>query len=127
MRKYILEHDFVNYVNESWANINRIKYVLRNASVKFIDEGVLDIPPWPDTVLPASQVLKQLGVRSKILNAKFSGSGWNWSMMDYYAGRRPELRAQIERYMFLEHAPIPWRIKAIWAHHRFVLGLVPRQ
>ncbi|MBI5034119.1 MAG: class I SAM-dependent methyltransferase [Chloroflexi bacterium] len=124
MRKYLLERDFVNYVDESWADINRIKKVLRNALVKFIDEGVLDVPPWPDTVMPAAQVLQRLGIRSKKLDSQFSGAGWNWSTMDYYLGHRPELKAQIDRYTFLERAPLPWQIKAIWAHHRYVLGQV---
>jgi len=124
MRKYLLERDFVNYVDEAWANINRIKKVLRDANVKFIDEGVLDVPPWPDTVMPASQVLRRLGIKSKKLDAQFTGAGWNWSTMDYYLGRRPELKAMIDRYTFIEHAPLPWQIKALWAHHRYVLGQV---
>ncbi len=124
MRKYLLEREFVNYVDESWADITRIKKVLRGASVNFIDEGVLDVPPWPDTVMPAAQVLQRLGIRSKKLDSQFTGAGWNWSTMDYYLGRRPELKARIDRYTFLEHAPLPWQIKAIWAHHRYVLGQV---
>ena len=124
MRKYLLERDFVNYVDESWADINRIKKLLREASVAFIDEGVLDVPPWPDTVMPAAQVLQRLGIRSKKLDSQFTGAGWNWSTMDYYLGRRPELKARIDRYTFLERAPLPWQIKAIWAHHRYVLGQV---
>ncbi len=124
MRKYLLERDFVNYVDESWADINRIRRVLRGADVQFIEEGVLDVPPWPDTVMPAAQVLQRLGIKSKKLDAQFTGAGWNWSTMDYYLGRRPELKAQIDRYTFLEHAPLPWQIKAIWAHHRYLLGKV---
>jgi SAM-dependent methyltransferase len=127
MRKYLLERDFVNYVDEAWADINRIKNVLRDCDVKFIDEGVLDVPPWPDTVMPASQVLRRLGIRSQKLDAQFTGSSWNWSTMDYYLGRRPELKAQIDKYTFIERAPLPWQIKAIWAHHRYVLAQVPSQ
>ena len=127
MRKYLLERDFVNYVDESWADINRIKRVIRDSRLEIIDEGALDVPPWPDTVMPASQVLKRLGVKSKKLDAQFTGAGWNWSTMDYYLGRRPELKAMIDRYTFLEHAPIPWQIKAIWAHHRYVLAQVKSQ
>ena len=127
MRKYLLERDFVNYVDEAWADINRIKKVIRDSKLEIIEEGVLDVPPWPDTVMPASQVLKRLGVKSKKLDAQFTGAGWNWSTMDYYLGRRPELKAMIDRYTFLEHAPIPWQIKAIWAHHRYVLAQVKSQ
>jgi SAM-dependent methyltransferase len=122
MRKFLLERDFVNYVDESWADINRIKRELRDVNI--IEEGVLDVPPWPDTVMPASQVLRRLGIKSKKLDAQFTGAGWNWSTMDYYLGRRPELKAMIDRYTFIERAPIPWQVKTIWAHHRYVLGQV---
>ncbi len=124
MRKYLLERDFVNYVDERWADMGKIKKRLKSCGVEIIEEGVLDVPPWPDTVMPAAQVLHRLGVRSKKLDAKFSGSNWNWNTMDYYLGHRPELRKQIDKYTFLERAPLPWQIKAIWAHHRYVLGKV---
>ena len=124
MRKYLLERDFVDYVDESWADINRIKKVIADSGVSIFEEGVLDVPPWPDTVMPAAEVLKRLGIKSKKLDSQFTGSGWNWSTMDYYLGHRPELKAQIDKYTFIEHAPIPWQIKAIWAHHRYALGKV---
>ncbi len=124
LRKYLLEREFVEYVNEAWADLGRIKKILRALNLEIVDEGVLDVPPWPDTVMPAAQVLQRLGIQSKKLDAQFTGESWQWSTMAYYAGKKPELRAQIERYMFLEHAPVPWQIKAIWAHHRYVLGKV---
>jgi SAM-dependent methyltransferase len=125
MRKYLLEREFVDYVDERWADMGRIRRVLGKVGCEFLEQGVLDVPPWPDTVMPAAQVLKRLGIRSKKLDARFAGSTWNWSSMDYYLGHRPELKAQIDRYTFLEHAPIPWQLKALWAHHRFVLARVP--
>jgi SAM-dependent methyltransferase len=125
LRRYLLERDFVNYVDERWADMGKIKQRLREWKLKVIEEGVLDVPPWPDTVMPAAQVLHRLGIRSKKLDAKFSASNWNWNTMDYYRGYRPELRKQIDRYTFLEHAPLPWQLKAIWAHHRYILAQVP--
>lgn len=124
MRKYVLEKDFVRYVDESWANINRVKAVLRDWDCELVDEGVLDVPPWPDTVMPAAQVLQRLGIQSKGMQSRFEGDGWNWSSMDYYSGKRPELKAQMDRYAFLERAPLPWQIKSIWAHHRYVVARV---
>lgn len=124
MRKFVLEKDFVNYVDESWANINRVKNILSDWDCEIIDEGVLDVPPWPDTVMPAAEVLKRLGIQSKEMQARFQGDGWNWSSMDYYLGKKPELKAQMDRYAFLERAPLPWQIKSIWAHHRYCVARV---
>ncbi len=124
LRRYVLERDFVKRVNESWADIGRVRGVLRSAGVRVIEEGVMDVPPWPDTVMPAAEVLSRLGIRSARLHGMFTGDGWQWSTMDYYLGKQPELRGRIDRYTFLDRAPLPWQIKAVWAHHRYVLGEV---
>lgn len=124
MRKYVLEKDFVRYVDETWANIGRVKTILRDWDCQIIDEGVLDVPPWPDTVMPASEVLKRLGIQSQEMSARFEGDSWQWSSMDYYLGKKPELKAQMDRYAFLERAPLPWQIKSVWAHHRYVVAQV---
>lgn len=126
IRKHVLEKDFVRYVDETWANIGRVRNILRDWDCTVVDEGVLDVPPWPDTVMPASQVLARLGIRSKGMQERFEGDGWNWSSMDYYLGRKPELKAQMERYAFIERAPVPWQLKSVWAHHRYVVCQVPK-
>jgi SAM-dependent methyltransferase len=124
MRKYIIDRDFFPTVDEQWVRMRRIKQVLRAAGVSFVDEGVLDVPPWPDTVMPAAEVLKRLGIKNKKLNAQFTGSGWTWSTMAYYLGEQPDLRDRIMKYAWLDHAPLPWQFKVVWAHHRYVLGKV---
>jgi SAM-dependent methyltransferase len=124
LRKYVIDRDFFPTVDERWVQVSRIKRTLEAAGVNFIDEGVLDVPPWPDTVMPAAEVLKRLGIRSQKLNAQFTGEGWTWSTMAYYLGQQPELREQVMKYAWLDHAPVPWQIKTVWAHHRYVLGQV---
>lgn len=124
LRKFVLEKEFVRYVDETWADIGRVKNILRDWDCSIIDEGVLDVPPWPDTVMPAAEVLKRLGLQSQEMSGRFEGDSWQWSSMDYYLGKKPELRAQMERYAFLERAPVPWQIKSIWAHHRYVVARV---
>jgi hypothetical protein len=123
LRKYLLERDFVNHVDERWADIGRVRRVLEGAGLRILRQGVLDVPPWPDTVMPASQVLQRLGIKSKKLESQFSGDSWQWSTMAYYLGQQPDLYDRVMRYAWLDRAPIPWRVKAVWAHHRYVVGV----
>jgi SAM-dependent methyltransferase len=124
LRKYVIDRDFFPTVDERWVQMGRIKKTLKTVGVTFIDEGVLDVPPWPDTVMPAAEVLKRLGIRSKKLTARFTGEDWTWNTMAYYLGTQPDLRDRVMKYAWLDHAPLPWRLKTIWAHHRYVLGQV---
>jgi SAM-dependent methyltransferase len=124
MRKYVIDRDFFPTIDEKWVQMKRIKKTLQAEGVTFIDEGVLDVPPWPDTVMPAAEVLKRLGIKSKKLDAQFTGEGWTWSTMAYYLGEEPDLRERVMKYAWLDHAPLPWQLKTIWAHHRYVLGKV---
>jgi ubiquinone/menaquinone biosynthesis C-methylase UbiE len=121
LRKYLLEREFFDFIeDESWSNVNKARRVLEGRGMQLLDQGVLDVPPWPDTVMPASEVLKRLSL-GRSAQAHFEGDSWEWSTMAYYTGQKPELKAQMDSYAFLEHAPIPWQIKVIWAHHRYVL------
>ncbi len=122
LRKYVLERDFVQEVDENWADMGRIKRTLRAAGARIVEQGVLDVPPWPDTVMPAAQVLRRLGIRSKKLDEQFTGAGWQWSTMAYYLGEQPDLRDRVLRYALLDRLPLPWSLKAIWAHHRYVVA-----
>jgi hypothetical protein len=123
LRKHLLERDFVNHVDEQWADIGRVRQVLEGAGVRIVRQGVLDVPPWPDTVMPAAEVLERLGIKSKKLEGQFSGDAWQWSTMAYYLGEQPDLYDRVMRYAWLDRAPIPWRVKAVWAHHRYVVGI----
>ena len=122
LRKLFVDREFFDSVDERWANIGLIRRTLRDDGLSIIEEGVLDVPPWPDTVMPAAELLRRLGIRSSKLNDRFSGDDWQWSTMDYYLGKRPDLRGIVDGYAFLERLRLPWQLKAIWAHHRYLLG-----
>lgn len=126
MRKYLIDRNFFDTVDERWVHMGRIKSVLRDAGVHFIEQGVLDVPPWPDTVMPAAEVLRRLGINSKKLEAQFSGEGWSWSTMAHYLGQEPDLYERVIKYAWLDRASIPWQLKLVWAHHRYILGEVNR-
>jgi len=125
LRKYLLDPGFFAQIGprELWVNIGHIRRTLEGASLRIVEQGVLDVPPWPDTVMPASQVLEKLGVRSPRLQGQFTGEGWQWNTMAHYLGQQPELRERVMRYAWLDHAPLPWQIKAVWAHHRYLVGV----
>jgi SAM-dependent methyltransferase len=125
IRKWLVEPEFFKTVDEKWTSMRLVKQVLAAEGVQIVAEGVLDVPPWPDTVMPAADFLKKVGIRSKRLESRFTGKGWEWSTMDYYLGRAPDLRDRVMRYAWLDHLPLPWRVKAVWAHHHYVLGIRP--
>lgn len=122
VRKHIVEPEFVKEIDERWTNIARVRQTLEGLGIKILEQGVLDTPPWPDTVMPASQLLRRLGIRSKRLQDKFTGAGWRWSIMDYYLDRDPDLYPRVMKYSRLERWRLPWQLKQIWSHHRWVLG-----
>lgn len=126
MRKWLLDRNFFPTVDERWVNIRLVRRTLEGAGVKIIATGVLDVPPWPDTVMPANEVLRRLGIRSRKLEQQFTGESWTWSTMAYYLGQQPDLQERVLKYAWLDHARLPWQVKAVWAHHRWLLGEVQR-
>jgi hypothetical protein len=124
MRKLVIDREFFATHDESWTDIGRIRRVLETHGIEIIDQGVLDTPPWPDTVMPANEVLKRLGIHSRQLEAQFTGEGWRWSTMAYYLGQEPDLYERVMKYAWLDQAALPWQAKAVWAHHRYLLGQV---
>jgi hypothetical protein len=125
VRKRLVEPEFVREVNERWTDIRLIRHQLEELGVQILDQGVLDVPPWPDTVMPANELLRRLGIRSRRLEGQFTGERWRWSTMDYYLGHQPDLYNRVMKYAWLEHLPLPWQAKQIWAHHRWVLARRP--
>ena len=125
LRKYVVEPDFVKEVDERWTDIGMIRRVLQDQGVEILAQGVLDVPPWPDTVMPASELLGRLGIRSKKMQGRFEGEGWQWSTMAYYLGQQPDLYRRVMKYAWLDRARLPWQVKQAWAHHRWVLAHKP--
>ncbi|MBA3530743.1 MAG: class I SAM-dependent methyltransferase [Ardenticatenales bacterium] len=126
LRKYLLEREFFDWIqDERWSNVGVARKVLEERGLTLVEQGVLDVPPWPDTVMPASEVLKRLGLGERF-QSRFEGDSWEWSTMAYYTGDKPELKAQMDGYAFLERATLPWQLKMVWAHHRYILLQKPR-
>lgn len=125
MRKLVIDREFFHDHDETWTDMARITRLLSDAGLEIVEQGVLDTPPWPDTVMPANEVLKRLGIRSQRLEDRFTGDSWEWNTMAYYMGQEPDLHERVIKYAWLDRAPLPWQVKAVWAHHRYVLARVP--
>ena len=102
MRKLLIDREFFLHHDERWTNIGLLRRILEEAGVEIIQQGVLDVPPWPDTVMPANEVLQRLGVRSAKLEEQFTGDDWQWSTMAYYLDEEPDLYDRVMKYAWLD-------------------------
>jgi len=105
----MVDRRFFKAVDEKFIDLQAIKSRLIKNGLRIVEEGFFDIPPWPDTCLPIK----------KVTGAK---RGWNWSIIDYYKGRDPELERKVGRYAFMENTPLPKALQSLWAHHRYVIA-----
>ncbi|MFH0859823.1 MAG: class I SAM-dependent methyltransferase [Candidatus Altiarchaeota archaeon] len=112
LRKYLLQRDSFKSIYERWMDIDWIKKTFEENNVRTVEDGVFDIPPWPDTCMPVNRFF---GDKRK--------SAWNWNIVDYYLKKDINLRDRIDRYKFIENSGIPEKVKSLWAHHRYVLGV----
>lgn len=118
LRKYLLDREFFGKIDETCVKIENIDALIKSSGHDFPweEQGVLDIPPWPDTCFPIAPLLRKL--KGKECEEKES---WEWDIMSYYMGSDNGLKDKIERLSFLETSSIPLKIKALWAHHRYVM------
>ena len=124
LRKKWLDKEFFDTVDESWMNLSKSRKIVEDNGFKIVDHAVLDVPPWPDTCMPVGVLLEKLGLAKKGKKKETEGEkgGWNWDIMRYYAGEDPGFKDRVEKYAFVERLPIYWKIKIVWAHHRYFLA-----
>jgi SAM-dependent methyltransferase len=120
LRKYILDRDFFHRVDENWAGLHRVQDALSSLSLKMIERGVVDVPPWPDTCMPVGDILSKFRPGKSSANLK-SSKRWNWDIVQYYLGADETLKERVEKLSFIETLPISWQLKRLWAHHEYVL------
>ncbi|MCK9571109.1 class I SAM-dependent methyltransferase [Candidatus Pacearchaeota archaeon] len=120
LRKYAIDKDLFNDVHEEWLNIELINQILRDRGMDVIERGVFDVPPWPDTAMPIRDLFMRIGLNGA--SEKITDEGWHWSIMEYYMGKDPMFLEKINKFMLVEYSPLPTFLKALWAHHRFMLS-----
>jgi nucleoside-diphosphate-sugar epimerase len=96
----------------------RFTPILKKLGWRLEDRGFFDIPPWPDIAMKKEDFFKKLGWRGP---GEQSGRKERepLSILDYYAGKKEGMEADMKKYGFLERAP--WPVNRLWAHHRYFI------
>ena len=123
LRKYVLDKDFFNNVDETWLDLKKIKSILKKNGYQKFEEGIIDIPPWPDTCMPIKDLLAKFGIQNNKSNPDLKENDWIWDIMSYYLGENKKLEQDVTKFSFLESSKLPKTLKQFWAHHRYILGI----
>lgn len=98
----------------------RIEKIVEGLGWELSEKGRFDAPPWPDIAMNKEDFLRKLGFKSY---ARRLGKGFTEEnrccILDYYSGRKKEMKRKMGKYAFLENSPYP--VKAFWAHHTYLL------
>ncbi len=96
-----------------WMSFGGIKKIVSKLELNIIEEGVIDVPPWPDTWdMPVRGFFKK-GMES-------IGESWNWSTLTSLA-KDSKPNPLIRRVELFEKLPLPTALKLPFAHHLYVL------
>ena len=120
LRKHLVDKGFFATVDERWTDIGRVNGCLSALGMHRVAQGVVDVPPWPDTCMPIGKIMEKIGLRREGRGRRRDSKRlWRWDIMEHYLGRDRTLKRAIGRLAFLEELPIPWWMKTVWAHHRY--------
>ncbi len=90
---------------------------------QLVESELFDVPPWPDIAMKKEDLFQKLGLAPLLRwwasrkKGPSSEAAKPKTIVDFYAGRAPELETEILRFAFLENAPKIF--KKVWAHHRY--------
>ena len=95
-----------------------IQRIMRSNGWEMKDKGFLDMPPWPDIAMSKEDLFRKIGLKRYARHLKENITEENRiCILDYYSGRKREMKREMCRYAFLENCPGPF--KSIWAHHSY--------
>jgi hypothetical protein len=96
----------------------KTRSVLEKAGWITVEQGFLDVPPWPDIAMRKEDLFERFGLKRLALRLK-ANRDHSICILDYYSGKNRNMDKEILKYAFLEDSPrIP---KRFWAHHRYLI------
>jgi SAM-dependent methyltransferase len=96
----------------------KIKEAMAKKGWLIREEGLLDVPPWPDIAMKKEDLLKKIGLGwiARRLAGRAEGQ---MCILDFYSGKNKTMEQEIMKYAFLEDAPRI--IQRFWAHHEWFI------
>ena len=111
----------VPQINLDHCRPRRVKQAFAAEGWRLQDEGIFDVPPWPDIPMKKEDLLAKLKLDFllELLPKKAEPEAGETaeSILDFFSGKRSEMDREIMKYSFLERTPRPF--KAVWGHHRY--------
>lgn len=86
------------------------------------EEGIFDIPPWPDIPMKKEDLLSKIGLGWLVRflgDNNSSAEGRPTTVLDYFSGKDVMMEKSILRFSFLENSPRFF--KNLWGHHRYFI------
>lgn len=97
----------------SFYSVRKTKKFMRGQGLNIIDTGVLDSPPWPDSIGPRDIRLHRMQIDLSHIN-------WHSRYVDYLSEDRFPL--WIKALHMFERIPVPLYIKIFYSHLFFVIA-----
>lgn len=121
LRRVFNKEEFTTLRVEN-LNTRKIKNIISSLDWIVSEEGLFDVPPWPDIAMKKEDLLRRIGLGFFAEKLERKGTA-TLSILDYYRGIDKDLETRILKYSFLENAP--GFFKSFWAHHRYLI-LTPK-
>ena len=118
-QKYISGADLRDDLREENIVARNIVSSMVSLGWTMVARGYIDAPPWPDIGMKKEDFLKIFGLDS-LLKRQGKIANQPLTIMDYYSGKDLDFpKKMLQHYWFERTAPR--FVKAIWAHHRYIL------
>ena len=118
-QKYFSGAELRELLNEQNVMPGRVTRSMASLGWKLVEADFIDAPPWPDIGMTKEEFLNRLGL-GFLVRTQVAAAEPPLTIMNYYSGQDPEFPGRMLRhYWFERRVPLP--IKAVWAHHRYLL------
>lgn len=118
-QKYISGADIRDVLREEQIIPKNIASCMVSLGWRLVAADYIDAPPWPDIGMHKEEFVKLFGLGGLFKKQRQSPAG-QLTIMDYYSRKDESFPQRMLQYYWFEQRA-PRFIKAVWAHHRYLL------